>query len=74
MQDIVACKGIITGSLANRYQTPTYRKDTDSLHDIDVVFTESTNDFFKNNPNWSAYNKQTQQKAQNQEALIEEIK
>jgi hypothetical protein len=44
------------------------------LHDIDVVFTESTNDFFKNNPNWSAYNKQTQQKTQNQEALIEEIK
>lgn len=50
IQAINRLKGKVTGSLAYRAQGTVYRRDMDSLHDLDFVFDANSHDIFTSHP------------------------
>lgn len=73
MQDAVACGGIITGSLSYRMQTPVYRAEEDSLHDIDIVFPLSTHGWHNRHPFFRNPNTVREGRMRSMEEMLEEV-
>lgn len=50
MQRVSNLGGVVTGSISYRAQGTVYRKDIDSLHDIDTVWSNKTTNIFSEHP------------------------
>lgn len=74
LQDVVATGGFITGSLSYRKQTPVYRKNQDSLHDIDVVYPLDAHGWHNLHPFWRATKKVTEDRRLDNDQLVEKVK